>query len=118
MGDIFHHRLAEISTNRSFRRLGGVGGAEKFANTLDGIFARKGEGNNGRGAHEGLDFGEERFRGDVGIVLAQQARIGAEHLTAANLKSGIFEAFKNLASLASGDAVGFQENQCRFHWGG
>ena len=89
MGDVLHHRYTEVAADGSLGSLGRICWTEEVANTFYGIFTRDRESDEGCGLHEILDLGEEGFRGNVSVVLLQQARIGPEHLAPADLESRI-----------------------------
>ena len=117
MGDIFHHGRSKVPTDRALRGLGGIRWTEKLTHAVHGVVRGKSHRNEWRGAHESLDFGKEWLRGDVSIMLAQQARIGTKHFAPADLKSGILKALQDFSSLVPGDAVGLQKNQrCLHKW--
>ena len=110
VGDIFHHGRSKVSTDCAFCGLGGIRRPEKLTHPVHGIIGSQSHRDERRGAHESFDFGEEWLRGDVSIVLAQEARIGTEHFAPADLESGILKALQDFSSLVPGDAVGLQKN--------
>lgn len=115
VGDVFHHGRSKVPTERAFCGLGGIRRPEKLTHPVYGIISSQGHRDERRGAHESFDFGEEWLRGDVSIMLAQEARIGTEHFAPTDLESGIFKALQDFSSLVPGDAVGLQKNQRCLH---
>jgi len=115
MGDVFHHRRSKVATDRALGSFCGVGWPEKLAHTIHGVVRSQSDSDERCGSHEGFHFGEEWLRGDVSIVLAQEARIGTEHFASANLEAGVLKALQDLAGIVASDAVGFQKNQGCLH---
>ena len=105
MGDVLHHGHAEVAADRSLGCLGRICRTEEVANAFDDVIARDGQSDEWGGFHEILDFGEERFRGNVSVVLLQQARIGPEHLTPADLESLIFKTLQDLSGFVSSNTI-------------
>jgi len=112
--DVGHFVVAEVTTDGAFGGGFGVGGAEEVADMGDDVFSAEGDGDDGCALHEVGDVWEERFVGDVGVVLFEQLVGELHHFAAADAEAFGFKAFEDFAIEAFGDAIGLEEDEGGF----
>ena len=114
MDDVGHLVAAEIAANGAFGSHFGVGRAEQVADVGNDVFTSDGDGDHRLALHETGHVREERFVGDVGIVLFEQRISELNHLAATDAEAFVFETFENFAIDTACDAVGFEQDEGGF----
>src|SRR5579864_3437573 len=102
--------LGELLADSTFRRICGVGGPHYLAPMLDGVLAFQHQYNDGALRHESHQTREKRSLA-MDLIKSLSLLPGKpDHLHAANAESGMFDHLENLARVAVGDGVRF--NNC------
>ena len=111
MDDVAHDVVTEIAADGAWFCLGGVGRPDDDTSAIDGIIGLKDEGHDISGRHEGFDFVEEWFEGEVLVVFLDEGEGEGEGFGVSDGEAGVFEARDDRADEAFADAVGFEEDE-------
>jgi len=105
---------AEVATDGSGARVGGLGGAEHLSAGGDNVVAVPDHGANGARAHVLDESGEEALLGKIGVVLLHVPFSGGAELHGNQLEALLLEALNDFSNETTLDTIGLDHDERAF----